>query len=90
MRINTEAEKFTSCMSVTFTVIPVELPSIHPTRWLSATSGRLYSEVFACSDAGLAADNATAAAAAGCWPHLATGSGREASVYLQVQFPLPE
>lgn len=34
--------------------------------------------------AGLTARNATAAVAAGCWPHLATGSGREASVYLQV------
>ena len=32
----------------------------------------------------LTARNATAAVAAGCWPHLATGSGREASVYLQV------
>ena len=32
----------------------------------------------------LSARNATAAAAAGCWPHLATGSGREASVYLEV------
>lgn len=32
----------------------------------------------------LTARDATAAVAAGCWPHLATGCGREASVYLQV------